>query len=489
MNGQEDVCRILFAISEADPIVKVGGLGDVAGSLPYALKNLSLDQTGRTRLDIRLVLPFHPIIRTKLPDPPLIRRFKVPCQGEWIEASVYHIENKGLTIYLIDGEPISREAVVYSRDAVIDGEKYTFFSMAILELARALNWPIDILHANDWHTALAVHMLKQQAQDSFFKHTRSLLVVHNLPFMGSSQEEILKKYQIPASDDPALPWWAHTMPLPMGLAAADHIAAVSPTYATEITTEAFGCGLQEFLQSSQAKLSGILNGLDFELWNPAQDTRIAAGFDRDHLDERQGNKAELQRLFSLPVDPKVPLYIMVTRMDRQKGIDLALRALWETRDLPWQAILLGTGDSQLEEACNSLASYLTEKVRVAIRFDANLARQMYAGGDLLLMPSRYEPCGLAQMISMRYGCVPVAHATGGLKDSIISHFDQPELSTGFLFSQPTVQDLSDTLRKVNPIFQNHATWEQIQRRGMEQDFSWHRSALEYVHVYNDLLKG
>jgi starch synthase len=272
----------------------------------------------------------------------------------------------------------------------------------------------------------------------------------------------------------------------MGLATADHITTVSPTYAREILTPEFGCDLQDFLQTRSAAITGILNGLDEQSWDPATDPALARNFDCQRLEKREADKQALVREFVLPRTKDMPLLIMITRMDHQKGVDLAIEGLHQAAGLPWQAILLGTGESSLEAASRQMEAEFPYRVRTVIRFDSQLARRMYAGADIMLMPSRYEPCGLAQMIAMRYGCLPVARATGGLRDTVLDN-QLPENSTGFLFENATPAALAAALRRAIAAYNDRENWRARQCCGMQQDFSWRRSAQAYASLYHKLL--
>ncbi len=487
MISSSKTIRVLFVAAEADPIIKVGGLGDVTGTLPRTLRALEPAQAMGYTLDARLAIPFHSAITARITELDPVISFPVPHPAGPIMAQAFLTHVGDLPVYLIGGDPIPADAPVYSLETRKDGEKYTFFSLAVLELARALDWAPDILHANDWHTALSVYMLMlHRADDSFFDRTRSILTVHNLPFMGGGTEEALADFGIPPLRDNRLPPWGAYQPLPMGLATADYITTVSPTYAREILTPEFGCDLQDFLQMRAGSITGILNGLDEPSWDPATDRALAENFDINTLEKRAADKQALLHEFVLQPDLNLPLLILISRMDRQKGVDLVVDGLRQVAGLPWQAILLGTGEPVLEAAMRQLEAEFPYRVRAVIRFDAQLARRMYGGGDMLLMPSRYEPCGLAQMIAMRYGCLPVARATGGLRDSIKD--DQiPANSTGFLFEDSTPEALAAALRRAIAAYTGREGWQARQRCGMQQDFSWQRSAQAYVLLYHNLI--
>jgi starch synthase len=478
--------KILFIASEADPLVKVGGLGDVSGSLPRALLSLPTKLTKGEKLDIRLVIPYHATVRQKTSDAKLSACFTIPHDDGPVPGQALSIELDGLKVYLISGSPIPFRGPVYSTNALEDADKYIYFSLSALELARQLNWKPDILHANDWHTAAAVYELAQQrAIDPFFANTRSVLTIHNLPFMGSGAEKSMKAFGLAPAVDSALPEWARHFPLPLGLEAADQLVAVSPTYANEILTPDFGCGLQDFLKTRQDSISGIINGLDTALWDPSNDPALPVTYSAKDLSARWANKQALLAEFSLVADINLPLIAMVGRMDQQKGFDLAVKALHLLPDTPWQAVLLGTGDPIMEEDCRKLEKEFPNRVRAAIRFDTQLSRRIYGGADMLLMPSRYEPCGLAQMIAMRYGCVPIARATGGLKDTILD-LPKTDQSTGFLFDEASPEALAVAIQRGLDCFQDRQEWQNIQLQGMKQDFSWRHSALAYAKIYFNL---
>jgi starch synthase len=330
--------------------------------------------------------------------------------------------------------------------------------------------------------------------DPFFRNTASMLTVHNLPYMGAMTGSALDTFELPPAHNTILPAWAGDMALPLGLLTADSIVAVSPGYSKEILTEEFGSGLQTFLRTQSQKISGILNGLDITRWNPSTDRELPANFSPDNLQNRLINKSSLQKELGLEVDPNTPLLAMVTRMDPQKGVDLAIDAFkmllqsTSVDTVPFQAVFLGTGNPILERAASQLEQDFPNKIRARILYSEPLSRHIYAGADLLLMPSRYEPCGLSQMIAMRYGCIPIARSTGGLSDTIQDPSDTDE-STGFLFKPALAEALADaTIRGVNLFRRDPNRWQSMQIRGMRQDFSWDRSAIQYYERYKRLLE-
>ena len=472
--------NVLFMAAEAEPFIKVGGLGDVAGSLPRFLRNLSPEVTGGTTIDIRLVLPMHPILKSNSQRIRPLLMFPVSRKQGDLQVQVYTTTLGNLPVYFLDGEPISSSGSVYSSDASLDAEKYAFFSLAALELTRQLDWRPNLIHANDWHTALACYALLLKRWQGEFAGVTSVLTVHNLPYMGPDVSENIEAYGL-LQVQTGLPEWANSKPLPLGLWAADAIVAVSPTYAREMLTPEFGCGLEDYLHARRNSLNGILNGIDDESFNPALDPALASNFGIPTLDKRVLNKTALQVRLNLPLDPDVPLLGVISRMDPQKGIDLIPQALRRLKDSKWQAVILGTGLPALEEAVRGFQMEFPERVRAEFKYDDGLARQIYAGADMFLMPSRYEPCGLSQMIAMRYGCVPIVSAVGGLKDTIFRD------ETGFVFEKPTTVRLATAIKKAIAIYSDRLRWEGMQKAGMAQDFSWNVSARQYFQLYQRVM--
>jgi starch synthase len=473
--------RILFLAAEAEPFVKVGGLADVSGALPLALRRLVGPRGSDLKLDIRLVLPQHRAVQSAAATARPVAEFPIYRKGGSLSARVSKTVYQGMTVYWINGEPISSASGVYSTDTAEDREKYCFFSLAAVELTRYLDWRADILHANDWHTALVLYALRARRKNPEFNRLKTVLTLHNLPYMGGDGSDVLTAYGLTQVEEDSLPDWSRTQPLPLGLWSADAVIPVSPTYAREILTPEFGCGLETYLRGRADSITGILNGLDVDRWNPETDRSLAAVFTVDTLAERAANKAELQKQLGLPVEPRTPLFAMIGRVDPQKGVDITLAALALLGGRPWQFVLLGAGVASLEEAARSFQSNFPARARVVTRFDPGLSRTIYAGADVFLMPSRYEPCGLAQMIAMRYGCVPVVRMTGGLKDTV------QEGRTGFLFEKPTPEAMAEALDRTLMVYASPAKWHRFQRNGMKADFSWPRSAEKYALIYRSLI--
>jgi len=467
--------NVLFLAAEAEPFVKVGGLGDVAGTLPRALRALSNEEL---KLDVRLVLPMHTAIRTESLRPAGI--YSIPRGKTEVQVDAYEGVLDGMPVYFINGDPIRASGSVYSSNNKLDAEKYVFFSLAALELPRQLNWAPNVIHANDWHTAIAAYGNLVKRWEDKKNRIASVITIHNLPFLGPDVKEILESYGLPLANTD-LPDWARVMPMPLGLWASDAMVAVSPTYADEILHEEFGCGLMDFFRNRTEALSGILNGLDIASFDPKTDSVIATNFSADDLIARKANKADLQSKLGLPILPDIPLLGMVTRMDEAKGIDIALKGLKMLSKQTWQLVVLGSGNPKIEEQAKKLQEALPDRVRVETRYDAKLARQIYAGTDIFLMPSRYEPCGISQMIAMRYGSIPLVRAVGGLHDTVT------DSETGFVFVDKEIKSFNDTVKRALKLYPYHSRWSALQKAGMAQDFSWETSARKYLALYRKLI--
>jgi len=491
--GNPKPVKVLFLSAEAAPLIKVGGLADVAGALPAEMR--------RKGHDVRIVLPLHPSLRRltagKNPD----ARPAVSARGSMMQAEAYRIDLNGVPVYLLDGPPLRAADSIYHSDAGRDAPKYVFFSLAALELARGLGWKPDLVHTNDWHTAAAnLWLAGHGRQDRFFKNTRSVLSIHNLPYFGHNAGWALAQFGLGVPEHPAfqpdsnpvegdrfgaLPHWAFSMLLPLGIAAADMNITVSPSYAEEILTPEFGAGLEDYLRTQQDRLTGILNGIDPAVWDPSTDPRLPHPFGRESIAVRAANKAELQQRMRLDLEPDVPLIGIVSRLNEQKGIDLALPALacWCGRGN--QAVILGAGDPWLEQQCQAFAARQRRRAAVETGYHDDLASLIYGGADFFLVPSRYEPCGISQMIAMRYGSLPIVRAVGGLKDTVRDISDSA--GTGVVFTDATAPSAAMALGRAEELFHQKDRLIAAQTRGMEKDFGWARSVEEYLAVYRRVL--
>ena len=470
--------KVLFAAAEAEPFAKLGGLGDVAGALPKALLDVNAINEDLPAIDIRLFLPFHKVIKETFDITDLEAEFLVRNSNGDFHGKCYSLKYNKLKVYFVDGEPIQKANHVYDTNDEINKNLYTFFSIAIIEAIKNIEWKPDILHANDWHAAIAVYKLLKEKSDPKLKDIASILTIHNLPYMGSNIEQILKSYNLSPSLHNILPDWSKFLPLPLGIISADQTTTVSPTYAEEIKTQTFGCGLESVFNSLNYDITGILNGVDQDIWDPITDHFIDYKYDIKTLENKFKNKDALLSEYSLKKDPSIPLLVTVSRLDYQKGIDMLIDAIHMlAKEHEFNLIILGSGDTRLEDKCFQLENEHPDYIKFINTYSAPLSHKLYASGDIFLMPSRYEPCGISQMISMKYGCVPIGHATGGLKDTIID-VEENYLTNGFLFHETyemstyTIR-LQKQLRFIQTILES---WLKLQKNGMNADFSWQNSA-------------
>ena len=470
--------RILFVAAECAPLAKVGGLGDMAGSLPKALRALGHD--------VRLALPHYATIDNRRFPARAATHFQVNSRAGPVWATAHETAHDGVPIYLISGPPIPPRPWLYGGIAE-DGPKFVFFSLAALEMCRTMDWQPDVVHAHDWHAGTSVGYLGTAGlADPFFARVASLFTIHNLPYSGAGAGDALWQYGFWPSPWMGLPAYERWSPMALALSHADVINAVSPGYAREVLTPEYGQGFEGLLAARGERLTGVLNGIDYDVWNPATDRNLPANFDAESLEGRAENKRALQAESGLPARPDAFLIGMVSRLDGQKGLDLVGPALRELLAEDVQFVLLGTGDPYFEAEMARLAADFPGKVAAHLRFDAAAATHIYGGADAFLMPSRYEPCGLGQMIALRYGAVPVVRATGGLADTVVDAAERG--GTGFVFGPYSAYALYGALARARAAFADRAHWRRMQQRGMKADFSWAKSAKEYVGLYKKAME-
>jgi ADP-glucose type glycogen/starch synthase len=398
-------------------------------------------------------------------------------------ADVFSANVGGVPFWLITGPPIPRDGSIYGSGIEEDGPKFIFFSLASLWAAQALGFQPDVVHAHDFHASAAVYWLGTEGRaNEYFRSAGSVLTIHNLPYSGQGAGRALGEYFLPkAGAVGVLPESHRDALLALGILAADEITTVSPTYAREILTPSFGHGLDGLLRSRADRLTGILNGLDTRSWNPASDDAIAVRYDAETRDRRAANKAALRREAGLENRPGTPLIGVVSRLDWQKGLDVASAPVRRWVEAGGQFVLLGTGERSLEGEYADIERRNPGRASVRLKFDGGYARRIYAGTDAMLIPSRYEPCGLTQMIAMRYGSVPVARRTGGLADTIVDAGDPG--GTGIMFDEESPASLWDAMERMLRVYSQPPLWAEIQTRGMRSDFSWKGSAGRYAALY------
>jgi starch synthase len=474
--------KVLLASSEVFPFAKTGGLADVAGALPKALKTLGID--------VRVIMPKYKGIEEKgLPITYTGQRISCPVSERLVEAEIVESSYDGITIYLIDKDEYYYRDNLYSTqdgDFIDNAERFIFFSRAILETVKTTGFLPDCIHCNDWQTALVPVFLKiQHRQDSLLSRIASLLTIHNLGYQGLFWHldwhllNIGWEYFTPQY----LEFYGKINCLKGGIVFSDIVNTVSNKYSKEIQTPKFGAGLEGILRTRKDDLYGIVNGIDYDEWNPKTDPYLPAQYDIASIDKKRACKSALQKAFGLPVDGKKPLVSSISRLTSQKGFDLVSEGFEKLMSLGVQYVLLGTGERKYHELFARLSEKYPRSFSAKIAYDNALAHLIEAGSDLFLMPSRYEPCGLNQLYSLKYGTVPVVRAVGGLEDTITDEPENPHTRTGFKFRPYSVDAMITALERAVDLYRDRAEWESMLKRCMEQDFSWEKSAREYVRLY------
>lgn len=472
--------KILFAGSEAAPFIRTGGLGDVMGALPRAV--------AKEGHEVAVVLPFYTMMREDFRHS-LNYLGATVCPLGWRQqyVGVYAGTVDGITYYFIDN------LQYYDRDKIYgtgdDGERFAFFSKAVLETMRVTGFYPDILHCNDWQTAMApVYLDCYYRQIPEYGNIRTVFTIHNIEFQGNMDKYVIDNiFAIPPSHYSVVEYAGNANMLKAGIEASDKVVTVSPTYAKEILDPYYAYGLEHILNLRRDKISGIINGIDVNLYNPATDRALFKNYDFATVERKKDNKRGLQELVGLPVSDK-PLIGMVTRLTSQKGIDLVLQVIKEILSKDVQMVILGTGDTVYENAFREIAKQYPTKLGVAIYFSGDIASKIYAGSDLFLMPSKYEPCGLSQMIAMRYGSIPIVRETGGLKDSVIPFNPVERTGVGFTFKTYNAYDMLDAVNRALDCYKDEELWKNgVVKNAMSADFSWKRSANEYIALYKSIL--
>jgi starch synthase len=482
--------RILYVSSEIAPFAKTGGLAEVGGSLPVELANLGHDLT--------LVMPAYPhICEAGHEVEPVSFDLNVPIGGQIVHGRILHTKtaNGKVDVYFVDQPQYFGRPGLYQEDGEDyrdNCERFVFFCRAVMETVRSLELELDVIHCNDWQTGLIPALLKiEYSKTDRFRDVASLLTIHNLAYQGSfwHWDMLLTGLDWKYFNWHQMECYGRLNLLKTGIVFADSINTVSPRYAQEIQGSELGCGLDGILQQRREVLSGIINGVDYSIWNPATDLHLPRTYDVDSWQEgKAACKAALQLEMSLPVEPDVPLIGIVGRLSDQKGWSLITAVLeqWlQFGDAQWA--ILGVGEQKLQRVLSRLADQYPDKVSVRLQFSEPLAHRIEAGSDMELMPSRYEPCGLNQLYSLKYGTVPVVHETGGLADTIVDASEdaiENRTATGFSFESFDMDSLDAILRRACDVLRFQPdVWSQIVETGMRQDWSWTKSAREYERLY------
>ena len=477
--------RVAIFASEMDPFIKTGGLADVISALPNALSPYVKD--------IDVFIPYYrDVLNLNLPieDPSI--KFKIKIGGKRYSGKSLKFQHNGASVYFIDNYSLfrirSQLYVKNGKDYRDNLERFVFFNQGALNTIEQISKEksYDVFHCHDWQTALIPLYTKL---NPFFKRKKPLTVfaIHNLAFQGKFPRSKFPKLGLPEKylHPDYLETWGQINLMKAALLFADKITTVSPTYAQEIQTEAFGVGLHETLISRRKELTGILNGVDYSVWNTDKNIHLPAKYSIDDLYGKKICKQHLQKSFDLPNKPEIPILGVVSRLAWQKGMDLILEVLpGLLKNNQLQFVLLGSGDLKLENQFLNLSKEFPNEVGVKIGFGQALAHIIEAGIDIFLMPSGYEPCGLNDKYSLKYGAIPIVHRTGGLADSVIDYQKNPTEGTGFKFREFKVGAFKQTILNALKLYQSKSSWEEMMKRGMQVDFSWSKAAEKYMQVYN-----
>ncbi len=464
--------KIAFCSSEVVPFAKTGGMADVCGSLPLALEKLGQD--------IVIVLPAYSCIDRQSFGFTQIRDHVFQA-----------IVGKNITVYLLENEKYFQRPGLYgdqNGDYSDNLERFDFYCRRTLELFKELKLRVDIIHCHDWQSALIPVYLKQKFnRDEFFKDTKTVLSLHNLAYQGVFSAEQYKKLHFGEKVfADAFEFYGKINLLKAGIIHSDCVATVSPQYAREIQTQEFGCGLEGVLQARGETIIGILNGLDYNYWDPRRESYIEYNYAPENPQHKAKNKALLQKKVKLPVNSRVPLFGFVSRLSHQKGIDLLDQIMPQLMKLDIQLVFLGVGEQIYHQMLTRWAKQYPDKVAIDLAFDEEFSHFVYAGSDFFLMPSVYEPCGLSQLISMRYGTIPVVYRVGGLVDTVIP-YDQG--GNGFVFIEYTPKAFLNVIKEAINIYSDSEAFSQIVAQAFKANFSWESSARQYVGLYNQCLKN
>lgn len=485
MPATKNNLNILMASAELAPLAKVGGLADVLGSLPKALL--------KYKLKLSIVLPFYGGIDTKKYQVKLIKKgigIEIDHRKQSFDLYQTYLPTTKIPVFLIK-HSLFKGKYVYTNQvgARSDVERFTFFSKAVVVLIQELAWSVDIIHCHDWHTALIPSYVDEyNLKYSNFSNIKTLLTIHNLASQGTSGLDFFEHASLNKELNPALLEDYYDQDgeqvdlLKIGILSADYISTVSPTYAKEILTKQYGCGLDLYLQRRHKHLSGILNGIDTTIFNPQTDKSIVKKYNQINFTVgKQANKIALQKKLKLE-RADYPLFGIVTRLVEQKGFDILLPALEKfLNNHKAQVVILGTGHKNIENKLKELAKRYPDSLSLNLGFDLGLAQAIYAASDFFLMPSYFEPCGLGQMIAMRYGSLPVVRATGGLKDTVINN------KNGLVFNNYQINDLNRVMQEAVKIYANKAQLKSMIALAMAGDWSWDLSAQKYLKLYNKII--
>lgn len=483
--------KIAFCSSEVVPFVKTGGLADVAGALPIELKSLGAE--------IIVLLPLYGSIdyrKFRIKKTPGINDFYVSINGKNHMVGLFECRfpETNVKAYFIDCPEFFQRELIYTNESD-EADRFICFSRASLEAIQRLRFEPDIIHCNDWQTGLIPLYLKENySWDNLFKKTKTLLTIHNIGYQGLFPPEKVKAADInPDYFTPLGPveWYGQLSFLKTGLMFADYLSTVSETYASEILTEEFGGGMHEILNKRKKELFGILNGVDYKIWNPETDELLVQKYNPDELKGKAENKKSLMENAGLEFDENEPLIGLISRMVSQKGFDLISESIDELLKLKAKYIFLSGGDGKYERFFKNISQTYPDKFKLYTGYNEELAHRIEAGSDIYLMPSMYEPCGLNQIYSLKYGTVPVVRKTGGLADTVIDWGNKKSNAgnkgTGFVFKKFDSKDMMKAVKTAVKTFGDKEAWSKLQQNGMKAEYSWEKSAKKYIELYEKML--
>ncbi|MBI1922136.1 MAG: glycogen synthase GlgA [Geobacter sp.] len=474
--------KILVAASEVAPFAKTGGLADVTGSLPKALKEMGHD--------VRIIMPYYSQVK---PGAYTIRKgrksVEIPIEGVLQKGYMRQTYIDGIPVYLLEHRGYFQRQYLYgtpSGDYPDNPQRFAFFCRGVLQLLKKMDFRPDIIHCNDWQTALIPLVMRHELRDDpFFMKTACIYTIHNLAYQGVFDKETLPAMGLDESSFTVdrLEFYDKVNLMKGAILSGDAITTVSETYRSEILGKELGCGLEGVLAKREKELFGIRNGLDYQVWDPAMDSAIAKTYSPSALAGKAADKKALQKELGLAQSPDTPVVSMVARLAAQKGFDLIVKLFKKFQAENLQLVILGEGDEAYVKQLEELRKKKAPNISINLGFDTVLARKIYAGSDIFLMPSRFEPCGLGHLIAQRYGAVPVAHKTGGLADTVFDPQDDVKEANGFLFTKFTADGLWDALQRALETYRDQAAWKKLVKQGMTMDLSWRQSAVKYEEVY------
>jgi len=492
---QKEKLKILFVVSEMEPFAKVGGLAEVIGTLSKRLAGMDCD--------VRVVLPYYKAVKKNLRKQKLKEKKlnkKIATSIDWLveEGELYEVKYNGLRVYLLENRKFFGRDQIYAtpKGEFEDNDlRFGFLSLGALETAKALNFKPDIIHCHDWQTAfipISLKWRKHIKDDEFFRESKVVLTIHNISFQGQFDKGIMDKFGFPRFLFTAqgLELYGKVNLLKGGILYSNLVTTVSPTFADEIKKREYGHGLDAVLKWVSRKsnnLQGILNGIDYDQWNPETDKAIYTNYNPKELEGKTSNNLKLKKELGLNESDDFPLLCFVSKLTEQRGLDLLLDSLPQIFDLGFQVAIIGSGQAKYEQLLRRAKKKFRRNLYISTKPDGELERKIYAGSNMLIMPSRFEPCGLSQIIALRYGTIPIVRGTGGLLDTVRDYNEDKRNGNGFIFHEFSKVSLLDALLRAISVYEDKKAWSKLIAKAMKEDFSWRKSCKTYKDIYQKLL--